>query len=186
MTASVTVLPVEASDLDAISALHASVFGPGRFTRASYRVREGLPPISRFCLKAELSGVLVAAIRFSEITIGGRGGALLLGPLAVVPVHAGLGYGKRLIADGMGLAREAGVELVVLVGNEPYYGRLGFKVVPGGRIVLPGPVDPARLLAAELTAGALGRFQGPVAGARDPTAAFGPLTAPAGALQVGA
>jgi predicted N-acetyltransferase YhbS len=37
----------------------------------------------------------------------------------------------------------------------PYYGRFGFVPVPPGQIRLPGPVDPARLLALELVAGAL-------------------------------
>jgi len=41
------------------------------------------------------------------------------------------------------------------VGDMPYYGRFGFVPVPRGHIVLPGPVDPARLLALELVPGAL-------------------------------
>ena len=51
--------------------------------------------------------------------------------------------------------RSAGISLVVLVGDEPYYGKLGFRRIPFGRIILPGPVDPGRLLAAELVPGAL-------------------------------
>jgi predicted N-acetyltransferase YhbS len=53
---------------------------------------------------------------------------------------------------------------VVLVGDEPYYGKSGFKRVPRGRATMPGPVDPARLLVCELDAGA---FDG-VAGAIRP------------------
>ncbi len=52
-------------------------------------------------------------------------------------------------------ARASGVRLVVLVGDEPYYGRFGFKPVPPGAITLPGPVNPLRLLAVELAPGAL-------------------------------
>jgi predicted N-acetyltransferase YhbS len=37
-----------------------------------------------------------------------------------------------------------------LVGDEAYYGRLGFKIVPKGRAAMPGPVDYNRLLVAEL------------------------------------
>ncbi len=47
----------------------------------------------------------------------------------------------------------------LLVGDEPYYARFGFHPVPPGQIVLPGPVDPNRLLAAELAPDALGGFQ---------------------------
>jgi predicted N-acetyltransferase YhbS len=42
----------------------------------------------------------------------------------------------------------------VLVGDEPYYARVGFRRVPKGRAIMPGPVDHARLLVAELVEGA--------------------------------
>jgi predicted N-acetyltransferase YhbS len=111
---------------------------------------------------AILDGELVAAIRFTEVRIGGAAGALLLGPLAVEPRLAGKGYGRRLVADGIDNARQAGVKLIVLVGDLPYYGRFGFVRVPAGQILMPGPVDPARLLAAELVPGALASYCGPV------------------------
>jgi predicted N-acetyltransferase YhbS len=49
---------------------------------------------------------------------------------------------------------------VVLVGDEPYYGKLGFKMIPKGKAKMPGPVDPARLLVCELTKGASKRLSG--------------------------
>jgi predicted N-acetyltransferase YhbS len=161
---SVTTRPAVQADIPLISDLSAQVFGPGRFVRTAYRVREGTPDVSPFCRVAELDGRIIAAIRMTEITIGGRGGALMLGPLAVEQAFAGQGYGRRLIAESMDAARAAGRELVLLVGDMPYYGRFGFVPVPPGQIILPGPVDSARLLAAELTAGTLQRFRGMVAG----------------------
>jgi predicted N-acetyltransferase YhbS len=109
-----------------------------------------------------LGGRLIAAVRFTEIGIGGRGGALLLGPLAVEPALANRGYGRALAAQALEEARAAGIVLVVLVGDEPYYARLGFRRVPYGQILMPGPVDPDRLLAAELAPGALAGYAGPV------------------------
>lgn len=150
------------ADRAAIAALHARVIGPGRFARTAYRIREGLPDVSPFCLLALLDGVLVASIRFTAVTIGGRGRALMLGPLVVETEHAGKGYGKQLVADGLDQARRAGIEIVVLVGNESYYGRFGFVPVPAGQMILPGPVDPHRILAAELVAGVLPGFSGPI------------------------
>lgn len=147
-------------DAAALGALSARVFGPGRFARSAYRVREGTPAASPFCRVAFLQGRLVAAIRMTDVAVGGRPGAVLLGPLAVDPDFANLGYGRRLIAESLEAARAAGRELVVLVGDMPYYGRLGFKPVPPGHISLPGPADPARILALELAEGALQRFQG--------------------------
>jgi predicted N-acetyltransferase YhbS len=115
---------------------------------------------------ALLGDRLLAAVRFTPITIGGADGALLLGPLAVDPDFTGQGFGRRLISEAMGTAKAAGVKLVVLVGDEPYYGRFGFAPVPPGQITLPGPVDPQRLLAAELQPGALPGFNGLIAAQR--------------------
>jgi predicted N-acetyltransferase YhbS len=152
------------ADLPAITELSARVFGPGRFSRSAYRVREGTPAISPFCRVAMSGNRLVAAIRMTEVAIGAGRGALLLGPLAVEPELAGLGYGRRLIAESTAAAKAAGLQIVVLVGDLPYYGRLGFLAIPPGRIVLPGPADPQRILALELAVGALERFQGLVTG----------------------
>lgn len=166
MSPNVTNRPLTPADLPAVSRLHATVFGPGRFTRTAYRVREGASTISPYCRVAMLGERLIAAVRFTPITVGGEGGALLLGPLAVDPEFAGQGFGKRLIGEAMEAARTDGVRLVLLVGDEPYYGRFGFRPVPPGQITLPGPVDPRRLLAAELVPGALARSRGPTAGQR--------------------
>jgi predicted N-acetyltransferase YhbS len=152
--------PVALADLPLIEELHARVFGPGRFTRTAYRVREGAAPISRFCRIALLDGRIVAAVRFTDIAIGGVGGALLLGPLAVDPDFAGKGFGRQLIGEALEAAKADGVRLVVLVGDEPYYGRFGFRAAPPGQITLPGPVDARRLLAAELEPGALVDYRG--------------------------
>jgi len=153
-------------DLAKVSQLHARVFGPGRFARSAYRVRQGAPAISRYCRAAFLGPRMIASVRFTEITVGGSGGALLLGPLAVDPEFAGQGFGRRLIDEALTAARSDGVRLAVLVGDEPYYARFGFHPVPPGQIVLPGPVDPKRLLAAELEPGALATYRGSVAAKR--------------------
>ena len=154
------------SDLEEISALHARVFGPGRFARSAYRVREGTEGVSRFCRGAFFGERLIAALRMTEVAVGGRSGALLLGPLAVAPEFAGQGFGRQLIAETIEASRAAGVKLIVLVGDEPYYGRFGFRVVPNGQVTFPGPADPARILAAELVSGALNDYRGLVAADR--------------------
>jgi predicted N-acetyltransferase YhbS len=154
--------PAGPQDSAEIAALHARAFGPGRFARTAYRVREGAAEFSPFCRVCRIDGRLAAAVRFSPIRIGGKGGALLLGPLAVDPAFANQGHGRGLVGEAMEAARAAGIQLVVLVGDEPYYARLGFKRVPPGQITLPGPVNPNRLLAAELSPGALAGYAGRV------------------------
>jgi predicted N-acetyltransferase YhbS len=156
-------LPEDSAD---IRALHARAFGPGRFARTAYRLREGTAEASPFCRVCRIDGQLAAAVRFTPILIGGRGGALLLGPLAVDPAFANQGHGRGLVATALETARSAGIALVVLVGDEPYYARLGFRPVPSGQIILPGPVDPERLLAAELAPGALTGYSGLVSADR--------------------
>lgn len=147
-------------DLPLVSKLHAKVFGPGRFTRTAYRVREGTPPISPYCRGAFQDDRLIAAVRFTEVTIGSQGGVLLLGPLAVDPEFANKGFGRGIVGEALAQAKANGVRLVVLVGDEPYYARFGFQKVPFGQIELPGPVDANRLLAAELEPGALASYRG--------------------------
>jgi predicted N-acetyltransferase YhbS len=161
MSEPLTIRAARLGDSAAISALEAHAMGPGRFARTAYRVREGAPAaFSPFCRVALLGDRLIAALRFTEVRIGGRGGALLLGPLSVHPDFANRGYGRGLVAQALEDARAAGIALVVLVGDEPYYARLGFRRVARGQIALPGPVDPDRLLAAELRPGALADYTG--------------------------
>jgi predicted N-acetyltransferase YhbS len=50
--------------------------------------------------------------------------------------------------------------LVVLVGDEPFYRKSGFRRIPKGRLKMPGPVDPSRLLVAELKPGAFAGVSG--------------------------
>lgn len=164
--------PMAAADLAAVEVLHDAAFGPGALTRTAYRVREGQPLFTPFCRVLYRGSVLVAAIRYTEVLIGGKRGALMLGPLAVSPAFANQGHGRRLIAESLQAAEQAGVALIVLVGDPPYYARFGFSPIPMGQITMPGPVDPARLLAkalpaagADADADALQSFQGRIQGA---------------------
>ena len=171
MPHNVTTRTATAADLGEIGRLHADVFGPGRFARTAYRVREGTPDLSQFCRVALIGARIIAAVRLTRVHIGQQSAALLLGPLAVDPELKGQGYGRQLVAEALEAARAAGIALVVLVGDEPYYGKLGFVRVPPDQITLPGPVDPARLLAAELAPGALAATRGQVTSAAGLTAA---------------
>jgi predicted N-acetyltransferase YhbS len=148
------------ADASVLSELSAQAFGPGRFARTAYRIREGVAPVAGLCLTASVGGRLVGGIRFTAVRVGDEEKALLLGPLVVDPLHTGNGYGRALIEEGIARAREQGYRLVVLVGDMPYYGRFGFIPIPRGQIMLPGPVDPARLLALDLVSGAAASAQG--------------------------
>jgi predicted N-acetyltransferase YhbS len=159
-TGSFYIQPENENDELLLSDLSAQAFGPGRFARTAYRVREGVAPIASLSLAGWLDGGLVGGIRFTAVTVGREERALLLGPLVVHPAHKGNGYGQALAREAIARARAQGFRLVVLVGDMPYYGRLGFLPVPPGQITLPGPVDPNRLLALELQPGSLAGASG--------------------------
>lgn len=143
-------------------------FGIGRRTKTSYRFREGetaVPGLSfGLWLPAaddEAEQWLVAVISFWWLKIGQPGDdAIMLGPLAVEPVLQGKGLGRKLMQYALEQAEALGHRLVILVGDEPYYAPFGFSRVPDGRLLLPGPVDPARLLFRELEPGAFDGVSG--------------------------
>jgi len=155
--------PETPADAEAILRLNDRVFGPGRFARTAYRVRETTPPDLSLSFVAWIGSLIVGANAMTPILIG-ETPALLLGPLIVEPVFRSRGIGEALVKRSLDAAREKGGALAILVGDEPYYGRMGFKRAPNGRIVLPGPVDPARLLYCELQPGAFGGVLGKVRG----------------------
>ena len=160
--ADVTYVPELAAHDPEIEEINAEAFGPGRFARAAYKIREGGPHRHDLSFVALHDGGVIASVRMTPIAAG-EGRALLLGPLAVRPAYKNLGIGKRLVAIALDAARKAGWDLAILVGDAPYYAPLGFaKVVPSGQLVMPRPVDPRRLLAAELVPGALENFRGAV------------------------
>ena len=148
-----TILPETADDALAIERLHERTFGPGRYARSAYRVREGRRHVLDLSFTARIGSLLVGSVRLTPICIGDTP-ALLLGPLTVEPPFHKRGVGSALIARALHDAKTAAHALVVLVGDEPFYRKSGFKCIPKGKVKMPGPVDPARLLVAELKPGA--------------------------------
>jgi predicted N-acetyltransferase YhbS len=156
--------PETPDDAEAILRLNERVFGPGRFARTAYRLRETTAADLSLSFVARVGPLLVGANAMTPVSIGGKP-ALLLGPLIVEPVFRSQGIGEALVQRSLQAAKAAGWTLAILVGDEPYYARMGFACAPPGRIALPGPVDPARLLYCELEPGALAAVSGEVRGA---------------------
>lgn len=157
--------PTQASDFPAILKLDERAFGPGRFTKTAYRLREGVAPDLNLSFVATIGRMVIGSNIMTPIRCG-NAPALLLGPLTVEPAFRSRGIGEALANRSLDAARAAGHRLAILVGDEPYYRRFGFKRTPMGRLQLPGPVDPARLLFCELVEGAFEGVSGPVARAR--------------------
>ena len=150
---SISIMPETLGDALAIERLHERTFGPGRYARTAYRIREGRGHMLDLSFTARIGTLLVGSLRLTPICID-ETKALLLGPLTVEPPFRSRGVGSALMARALKDARDKGHKLVVLVGDEPYYARSGFKPIKKGQVKMPGPVNPARLLVNELVPGA--------------------------------
>jgi predicted N-acetyltransferase YhbS len=158
---SLTILPEKPNDADAIERLHERTFGPGRFVLSAYRLREHVDHLLELSFTARIGTLLVGSVRQLPICIGDTP-ALMLGPLTVEPPFRKRGVGRALLDRALDDAKKAGHRLVLLVGDEPYYSRVGFKTVPKGRATMPAPVDYSRLLVAELVEGAFDGVSGTI------------------------
>ncbi|MGL4491110.1 MAG: GNAT family N-acetyltransferase [Rhizobiaceae bacterium] len=168
----VTSAETSAHDVE-IETIHANAFGPGRFARAAFRIREGGPHDRALSRVATIDGKVVASVRLTSIVVGDTP-ALLLGPLAVKPEWKNLGIGRALMKESLDLSAKAGHALVVLVGDEPYYGPFGFKVMPARTVEFPAPVDQQRILACELVVGSAAGVAGKVRHALRALPSFAP------------
>jgi predicted N-acetyltransferase YhbS len=153
--------PEAAADLPVIDRLHERAFGPGRFARSAFRLREGKAPRHDLSFVASVGTLIVGSVRMTPIRIG-MAGALLLGPLTVDPAFEKRGIGSALIWRSLDAARLSECGIALLVGDMPFYGRFGFVKVPSERVMMPGPVDPARLLWTALRPEALEGVSGSV------------------------
>jgi predicted N-acetyltransferase YhbS len=158
---SLTILPEKPNDADAIERLHERTFGPGRFVLSAYRLREHVDHLLELSFTAWIGTLLVGSVRQLPVCIG-ETPALMLGPLTVEPPFRKRGVGRALLDRALADAKKAGHRLVILVGDEPYYSRVGFRAVPKGRATMPGPVDYSRLLVAELAEGAFDGVSGAI------------------------
>lgn len=142
-----------------VKLINEEAFGPGRFTRAAERVREQGTHDRALSFVCSDEGRVVGSVRMTPVLAGPVRGHLL-GPLAVRPSHKNIGIGRELVRIAIAAAERAGSEAVILVGDPPYYGPLGFQPVARSALSFPGPVDPARVLAVPLARSVMERLSG--------------------------
>ena len=144
-------------------ALLDAAFGASRHEKTSARLRHGNRPAKGLALSAKLGDRLIGTLRLWPVETGYGRPALLLGPLAVDPACRSQGIGAKLMLKALSKAAMLGHKAVLLVGDEAYYQRFGFRAGLTQALFMPGPVDRSRFLALELEPGALKGAAGMVA-----------------------
>jgi predicted N-acetyltransferase YhbS len=141
---------LETAGLDEqILALTDRAFGPGRYVKTAERLREGCKPLLDMSFVARKGDQVIASVRLWPIVVrneetGQSESIAFLGPIVVDDAFRGGGLGRQLIRLSVDAAKSAGLRAILLVGDAEYFGALGFERAQG--IVLPGPVDPRRVL----------------------------------------
>jgi predicted N-acetyltransferase YhbS len=158
--------PERVADAPVVEGLIDRAFGPGRFAKAAERLREGAFPLRDLSFVAWRGAEAVGCVRLWSVRIGHKP-ALLLGPIAVEAAWRREGLGADLVRRAVGEAAAAGWELMILVGDPPFFGPLGFTAAPAAAVRMPGPVDQRRVMVRELVPGAARDLQGPVTTARN-------------------
>jgi putative acetyltransferase len=84
----------------------------------------------RLSLIAEIDGVIVGHIAFSQVTIAGsvaHSTGLGLAPLSIVAELQRRGLGAQLVGEGLRACERLGAGFVVVLGEPEYYHRFGFR-----------------------------------------------------------
>ncbi len=144
-----------------IEQLYDRCFGPGRYAKTAERLREGNQSLIDMCKVAvDDDGIVVGAVRLWPLQVGQTGRAVFVGPVAVDNKYRGSRLGLILTQECLALATQAGWPMALLIGDEPYFGKLGFSSIATSDYIPPGYVPPNRLLALELEKGALEKSKG--------------------------
>jgi predicted N-acetyltransferase YhbS len=146
-------------DAPLVEALVLRTFGPGRFAKAAERLREGRTPAYALSATAWDGRRLIGCARQWTVRVG-ETPAVFFGPIAVDAAWRSHGLGAALTERACEAATAAGHAVIVLVGDMPFFGSLGFSIAP--KVTMPGPVDPRRVLARALQPGTLDGLGGQV------------------------
>ena len=128
-----------------IKLLHKS-FGPGRFARSVYRLREKNDRDTEFSYIYELNNQILSSISYYKTFLNNDTNGLLLGPLAVDPEHRGKGYGVELVKYTIALIKKTmAYDFILVIGDYHYYKKFGFKKI-NNTFSFYGPVNSEKVL----------------------------------------
>lgn len=147
-----TLIPLDNVDPVLVEQLLDRAFEPGRHQRTAYKVRDGsdwLPALSFAAIDGEEH--LVGTIQCWPVALTDPAGRahpmIMVGPVAVLPEHQGMGYGQALMTASLSALSPDAPLPQVMIGDPEYYGRFwGFTNAYTGGWDLPGPFERHRLL----------------------------------------
>jgi predicted N-acetyltransferase YhbS len=146
-------VPIAEIDPAAVEHLLDRAVGADRHARTAYKVREGVAALAALSFALIDGDALAGTIQCWPVALAGDDGIarplVMVGPVAVDPPLQNQGLGHRLMEHMLAAAEASGdADRLMLVGDPDYYGRFfAFTAERTGRWRLPGPFEPARLLA---------------------------------------
>jgi putative acetyltransferase len=94
-------------------------------------------------LVAEENGTIIGQVAFVPVTLDPDPGYPIWGlaPISVLPHRQGQGVGSALTEAGLDAAEDAGIGLVLVLGDQNFYGRFGFDTMlaEGIEVAWAGP-----------------------------------------------
>lgn len=138
-------------DNPAIEQIVNTVFGPGRFAKTAYRLREAKDYTHLFGFVTENNfGKIVATVRVARLN--GYKNTVILGPIAVDLQLRNIGLGMALMQKAEDeCCNYPNINRIILVGDPTYYNKFGFVVDNAKDIMFPGPVNKNRVLGKYVT-----------------------------------
>lgn len=142
-----------------VQRLHERAFGPGRFARAAYLLREGATIQPTVSFVAMIGSLVIGSVRLTPIVIESAHQPLkeqlkacFLGPLTVDPAFEGRGIGRALMRKALDAAQSELYHAILLVGDATYYHQFGFEKIAPYTLDMPAPIDQHRFLCCKLQA----------------------------------
>ncbi|WP_448582050.1 GNAT family N-acetyltransferase [Thermaurantiacus sp.] len=141
--------PRQPEDQSAIAELIGRCFPAPRRQRTAELLRGQSKPLAGLAFVAAADGCILGSVACHPVQWKGPDGSarplVLLGPLVSDPRRRGEGIGLRLMARAVAALDRVGADSM-LIGDQPYYGRFGYRADATAGWRLPGPVEPERLL----------------------------------------
>lgn len=153
-----------AADLPAIRRVNEASFGRPNEANLVDNLRQGEGVATS--LVAVYQEQIVGHILFSPMTMDEPVETALrlvaLGPMAVLPDRQGLGIGSQLVRAGIDVCRQAGYDVMVVLGHPWFYPRFGFSPARPHGIQAQWELADEVFMVNELRPGTLAQVKGMV------------------------